>query len=252
MILGWILVAGNLLALDWQTATDGEFQFVSKTNISEMTQVILTDKANLKITVRYEDSPSAELIRSLVKAKNTVSSIPQLTITGLTVTLMDKNMDLLVRVGQYMYEGQDFTPYLPSGMLFNQSDVLQYNFRMDVNNVFIKVKGEFIGAPELGQKISEALKDPGLYARKRDPEYILSKIEKLETDNSKLQSENNRLRKFLMNQSGALSEADILYVINQKKENPSLDAEMIRMKAKEEGKKISKKQVETILQLTFD
>ena len=74
-------------------------------------------------------------------------------------------------------------------MLFIDTDTLTYNFRMKIQGLFIKIKGEYLTEDLILGKMTEAQRNPRAYVRKRDPEYFLRKLEPISIPMAKAKDE---------------------------------------------------------------
>ncbi len=87
-----------------------------------------------------------------------------------------KELEIIIKPGSYVYNGQDLNQYMPSGMVFYYGENLYFDFRMMKENLFLRFTGRWINADEFGKKIVSALENPLAYNQTRSFEFYLAKF----------------------------------------------------------------------------
>jgi len=166
-----------------QDMSGNTFEFIGESISSRQAQIILRVMKDFS-KLRYL---SFESIRIVLAADNTVEA-------------------LLVPAA-FSYKGVDFTQYLPSGIRFYYKDYLEYDFRMFISKLFVRVREQYLDETSLAENMLEAVNDPIAYIRTHDPDYIIKKfiavdekIALLEAENTKAKEEIARLEKELEEQ----------------------------------------------------
>lgn len=77
---------------------------------------------------------------------------------------------------RFSHDGIDLLPYLPSGMEFFPADQMEYEFRLRVENLFLRVAGRLINEREFASRLVQIVRQPGEYLRSQNPEYLLNQI----------------------------------------------------------------------------
>ncbi|MCF7927775.1 MAG: hypothetical protein K9L68_02035 [Spirochaetales bacterium] len=97
---------------------------------------------------------------------------------------------LVIVPSKLICEGKDMAGYLPSGMQFSYiSGYLEYNFRMLVDNLFLRFFGRFVDREQFCAEMAEAVANPFAYIQANDPAYAMRKLVSVEKELDKLQTE---------------------------------------------------------------
>lgn len=76
----------------------------------------------------------------------------------------------------FTYQDKDFMKYLPSGLQFYFGLSLEYDFRILVNNLTLKIAGEFFTETQLCERLVSAVSNPLAFLLSSNPEYLMEKI----------------------------------------------------------------------------
>ena len=186
------------------------------TNTSDIVQtndVISYDK---KFQIVYSGTLSSMTINQIISSKNTFYSWSELKIDSLKYIVSKDSVEILITPSSVMSKNENITGNIPAGMLFVLSDnILQYDFRIMKDNVFVRIKGIFVDKSELFDKIALALEDPILYVRRNEPDYMLEQIDKHEEEIALLRQQLEFTRNtFIMSEnSGKLIEQDVINAV---------------------------------------
>ncbi len=167
----------------------------------------LKDSSGREFALTFIGEPAGKKLNEVVGLKNRILGWNFIKARSLRILISGDALDAHLVPATFACGKKDVLPFLPGGLILRQSgDALQYNFRLVVKNVFVRIKGVMSIASaktsagkkgpgdEICGKATEALANPAAYARKRDPEYILRKLDELEARLEKLKLENGRLR----------------------------------------------------------
>ncbi len=97
-------------------------------------------------------------------------------IKSLRIGLADSRIESIIIPESFTYMGTDLTQYLPSGMQFYYENYLEYDFRMLIGKLFVRLKGQFFSEVALAERMVEAVADPVRFIQTHDPEYIIKKL----------------------------------------------------------------------------
>lgn len=259
-----IFISTNLLAVDWPARN---ITVVEKKEIEERTELVLKDAEGHQFMVQYDGTLDEGSAAAIVKLLKIFYAWKNITIDTMRFNVSKQSMSISIFPSKYEYKGKDFLPYLPAGMLFIYTDTLSYNFRLTKDNLFIRIKGEYTYEKLIGDKMTEALKNPHAYIRKRDPEYFLAKLSQLEEDLERtrarqhtFRNEYNKLRYALMylHNTGVLwgknpiNKKAIERVVEIKKNNPKIKKDDIVKQLDKEKIEISGKELDIILAVYFN
>jgi len=130
------------------------------------------------ITDQTLTEPQADI---LVRVKDTFYSWEYLKIASLRIVFTGDQLEIMVFPSEFIYNGVNFAEYLPSGMQFYYyRDFVEYDFRMFVSNLFIRISGQYFTEEQLCEKLFSAVQNPVLYIQTHDPEYLLEKLKGIE------------------------------------------------------------------------
>ena len=167
--------------------------------------------------------------------------------TGVEAVLVPENFDLGA--------AGNAAGYMPSGMWFNSKDYLEYDFRLAVKNVFVRIQGSYFDFEAFKARLREAIADPVAYVQKNDPIYLFSRLTELAKTVEGLQSDLNALRysgTALANRDffggmHPLDPAEVTKVLALKAANPDKFGKAVYEAYKAGGGKLSDSEVFLIL-----
>ena len=251
-----IVSATGVAAADWAALGAR----VVKTSAEEgRTRLLVADGKGFQFSVSHTgdltDGDAARIMK-LRRRFLTWSIGPVRTINFL---LSGPTIEALVLPEKASCGAKDMTELLPAGLLFRETDTLEYNFRLTIQNLFVRIKGVYISEAELCSKLSAAAENPREYIRQRDPEYILLTLDRLKARLDDLAGGQDRLRRAVIalhNRSffsgpRPVQEKTVRRVVALKKETPGLTAEQLSDKLKSEGILLSAEETELILNVYY-
>ena len=115
----------------------------------------------------------AELLMNLRKE---FEGLEYINIKSIRIGLGDSRIEALIILESFTHKGTDLTQYLPSGMRFYYETYLEYDFRMLITKLFVRLKGQFFDEAALAERMVEAVNDPIRFIQTHDPEYIIKKF----------------------------------------------------------------------------
>ena len=165
----------------------------------------------------------------------------------------EDSIECFVMLESYTYKGVNFLTYLPSGMAFYYSDFLRYDTNIVVDNLRVRLQGQFYTEQKLVDLIDRVVARPAEFLSMQDPEFLMGKIKMLEEENRLLKQTllfmgNKKVFKLV----GPIDQQIIDNVIRWKTADPGLTADDIIEKAKEEGLSYKSKEVQLILIIYFN
>lgn len=250
VILCTIFACSVLYAYDW--AQEG-IAVIERSQVDGRTELTLKDEAGRTFSLSYSEEPDSSMLKKIVELKDEFYGWKDMEVQTLRFIYDQGGLDIALMPKSYDYHGVNMIPYMPSGMQFNYTHILRYNFRINVDRLFVRIAGDYANEEELSRKIADAVKNPDEYVRKRDPEYLLTRLEQLEDNFNKL-----RTSVLMLHNSGFLSGASpinvevIQRVIELRREDPAITREMIAKKLKKENIKASTREIKLILNVYFN
>jgi hypothetical protein len=111
-----------------------------------------------------------------------IDSFSTIVVQSLRFTIENSSTAIAIVVvpSRLVAEGNDLLPTVPAGLYFSYTDFLEYDFRMTVGNLFLRIRGVYRSETELVGRMLAALKDPRSVLMASDPAYFYAKIDQLE------------------------------------------------------------------------
>jgi len=266
LILSLIMVSGLMLpaaAYDW--AVKG----ISQVSASEEGVLTLRDQQGNVFLVEEKGVPVNETIaRDILQLKSSFLGYTYIKARTLKFTSTGQGIAILVLPESFNYQTKDFLPNVPSGLEFMyQNKILNYSFRMTVDNLFLRIQGVFLDEESLCKKMEEALVNPQNYIRRRDPEYFVTKIDELEQRAIKSEGDNQRLQNELelfkqatvglhntgfFSDKGPLAADKLTRILELKRERPEISVEEMEKILKEQNIIVSVKEIKLVFRVYFN
>ena len=259
----------------------------SGTDQNDRTVASLKDAAGRAWSISYVEDPTPSLIDRISRLKDQFYAFKNVKIDSLQFAVTGSLINATILPSRFVSGGQDLTAYLPAGLFFSYSDALEYDFRVAVESLFLRINGPFTGEDEIVKKVSAAVADPKKFLVRSDPEYILSRFDqydkslvdlraandqlraaddelraaddKLRADNQALKDELTRVRTAAMtNQNQVFFSKKpvppdgVARVTELKQADPSLTVAQVSTKLKAEGIKMTDREIKLVFQYYFN
>lgn len=268
-VVSVLLLSASLLhAGAWE---DHKFRIVNSSQEvgqgEDKTLLELQDSEGRPLTVQYTGNPPEKVIAVVSSMQKTLTQWKSMQVKSIRYTIFDSGVvEAQVFPTAFSEDNVDFMKYLPGHLFFVYKDQLQYSFRLEINKLFVKIKGYYTDEGDLLKKLKQAVKDPQGFIIKRDPEYFIGKLEKLEEELDAQKSEVHRHKKELerlravtmaLHNTGVFSGPEAIpeklaqRVIELKTANPNWKREQIQAQLEKDKMDFSKKQVKLILAVYF-
>lgn len=240
----------NIYAYDW---TNDNVSIVNQAKDEDKTELKLKDETGNEFSVTYYEEIQAETAKNILKLKKNFYEWENMKVDSINFVASEGGLQISVIPKKYEYQGVDYNRYMPSGMLFTYTYALQYNFRITIESLFIRIKGDFSTETDLSKKLADAVKNPQEFVKKRDPEYLLQRIETLDDTVNKM-----RTALLTLHNSGFFSgpkqiePGTINRVVDIKKQNPAITVEKILETLEKEKVKTNNQEVKLILNVYFN
>ena len=247
----------SLYAHDWSAEglTENGTKAVNGESLLE-----LTDAEGKKVFIQYSGGLDESTIGNVLEIRKVFLGWKNISADRVKFLVSGARMDIAVFPGTFTCGERDMLGYVSAGMQFIYTDSLEYNFRITLENLFIRVRGAYVDEASLCEKMLEAVKNPHDYIRKRDPEYILTRLDRLEERNDRLEKENRLLRNAVMamHNSGffrgttPVSSEVVNRIVEMKKAKPSLTVKQIEEELEKEKIMASSKEISLVLAVYFN
>jgi hypothetical protein len=147
----------------------------------------LQDSRRNRLTVVGDKEVTEAQVKAVLYLRDSLTGWQNMTLPSLRITLSGDKAEALVVPSAYGYQGTELTRYLPSGMRFYLDSIIEYDFRMKVGTLFLRVKGQLFGEQELGARLVAASKDPVGFLQQTDPEYLFRTVQEVVAELKALQ-----------------------------------------------------------------
>jgi hypothetical protein len=136
----------------------------------------LQDAARRVVTVGIEGELTSQQASALPGLVDFFYTLHLIGIADLRVIFGADRTRVVLIPSRFSHDGVDLLPYLPSGMEFFPADQMEYEFRLRVENLFLRVAGRLINEREFASRLVQIVRQPGEYLRSQNPEYLLNQI----------------------------------------------------------------------------
>ncbi len=141
----------------------------------------LTDAQGHELTVGLS---SAELTNNQAALLKTVVDrlydLQYAKVENLKVVFTAGRVEIVLIPSTFSYNGMDLAQFMPSGMQFYYTDFLEYDFRLRVNQYFLRFAGRYTDEKAFADRLVDVVKNPTSFLRSQDPEYMLQRLDTIE------------------------------------------------------------------------
>ncbi|MFO8063791.1 MAG: hypothetical protein ACQETQ_08165 [Spirochaetota bacterium] len=138
-----------------------------------------TDGNEFEIRSDQEELSEGQ-INTLDVVRRVVYDLDTLEVESMRVLFEAGRVDILVVPSEFEYQGQDLLPYIPSGLQFSFDAVLNYDFRLLVDEYFMRFRGQYVDEEQFVGRLADAVNDPVGFLESRRPELIAQRVDELE------------------------------------------------------------------------
>lgn len=132
------------------------------------------------------EAVSADQEARLQVLLRTFASWTDIKIKSLRIQLANGQAEAVVVPEALDASGVDAAAFMPSGMWFVARDYLEFDFRLAVKSVFVRMQGAYFDFKEFKNRLKEAIDNPVAYVQKNDPLYLFSRLTELQKTVDKL------------------------------------------------------------------
>jgi hypothetical protein len=229
---------------------------VTNDKASDMDEyVCLKDAAGNVFFVEDGLNIADEEADAVLKQKDIFYSMQFVKIKELKFHFEQGILEISLVPSELKYENNDLTLYLSTGMLFSVENMtLVYNFRIRKDNYFLRINGNYISEKVLCDKILEAVQTPQTFVQRRDPDYLLSSLDRLAKENEALKRAiiaiNNR--GFFSSVGTPVDDKLVERIISLKAANQKMTQQEIETALEKEKMQFTSKAVMLILNVYFN
>ena len=124
----------------------------------------------------YYKSLTPRHLSFLQEARKIILSWKHLVPGNLRVIFQPRVVEIRVIPDSFVYEGTDYAANVPSAINFYFKDILEYDFRILVDNITLRVRGPYFNEEQLASKLQSAVANPIAFIQSNDPEYIVRRL----------------------------------------------------------------------------
>ena len=244
-----LLFSAPVFAYDWQAK-----QISRETSLDKEDKTIaLKDAAGNVFFVENGEDVTDEEASSIITMKDSFFGWQSIRIKELRFVSEAGSINALITTDSVQCNSVDITPNLTAGMLFTfENQTLSYNFRIKKDNYFLRINGAYISEKVLCDKMLEAVQTPQTFVQRRDPDYLLSHIDKMDIEMELLRKLAIALNnKGIFSSDGPVDDAVIKRVVELKRANPKITKKEVFNTLTKENIKITDRALELIFNVYF-
>lgn len=179
-----VLALGMMPQLAFSQEIGPGYSLLSRTFLAEAVQYEVEDAEGHRFTIITPDRATDFHIQITKTITEKLYTLVNLEIESFRIVFEDEQIFIQVNPASYLLrdnalnggEVVDVAKYMVSGMQFYYLNQLEYNFRMLIDNLFVRINGFLFSPHEFEKKLLEAVDNPANYIQTHDPEYIIHKI----------------------------------------------------------------------------
>lgn len=186
-----LIVAAGLLGAN--PLEDAGYEILEMRTDAETIRIEVRDPDGHEFEIRSTDDTLSERQLGMLEAiRGTVYNIDTLDVESMNVLFDEDRADILVVPARFEYDDMDLLRYIPAGLQFSFKQVLEYDFRVRVDEYFIRFHGQYIDEELFVTRLAGAITDPIGFLESQRPEFLAQRIHELEETISVLESELGR------------------------------------------------------------
>lgn len=218
-------------------------------------------------SVIYAGELDSKKIGQILEGREIFIRWPGLEIRQMVFSFQPDALEIWILPASLQTSMGNLASYMPSGMVFYLTDSLYYDFRMTKDNIFFKMRGNYLSFESFTAQIHKALENPLAYIRLYDPDYYLTKMDEYARDIEKLKAQAEEQQKALdflrsaviyfqnsgfLSGSSQVSKAALDRAVLLKKSNLKMSKKELISLLEKEGIKLSDREAELIFAVYFN
>lgn len=129
-----------------------------------------------------EDMNVLEIVRE------TFFNMEYLDVAEMKVVFSRNRADVVIIPRRYRFDGLNLAALMPSGMRFIYTDFLEYDFRMLVEGLFVRMQGQYFTEQQFVERLARAARNPAAYIQSTDPRFIFRRLDEISNQISSLEN----------------------------------------------------------------
>jgi hypothetical protein len=243
------MASAPVFAYDWQAK-----QITHETSLDKEDKTIaLKDSAGNLFFVENGTDVTEEEASAILTLKETFFSWQSIKIKEIRFVSESGAVNVLIMPESVLWNSVDITSNLTAGMAFSlENQSLVYNFRIKKDNYFLRINGAYISEKVLCDKMLEAVQTPQTFVQRRDPDYLLSHIDRMDAEMDMIRKAviamNN---KGIFSNDGPVDDAVIKKVVQMKRADSKATKKQIKDILTKEKINVTDKALELIFNVYF-
>ncbi len=176
-VLLLLVCAGGLYAVDLD---DLGYEVIRSRPDGERILYEVRDSAGNEFVAVYAGDLTSSQGERLDRIVEQFFAFSYVAIDRLRVVFSEDRIEILAVPASFAYEGVQLARYMPAGMTFYYVDALEYDFRIRVDNIFVRISGQFFDEDQFADRIARAVENPVAYMQTQDPQFIFQRFTELE------------------------------------------------------------------------
>ena len=160
---------------------DTRYEVIDRREDDETIRRTVRDDEGNEFELRSAEETLSERQRSILDViTRTVFSLDSLEVESMNVLFVEDRADILVVPSSLEFEGEELRSYVPSGLSFTFDQVLEYDFRVLVDDYFMRFSGQFIDEEQFLSRLADAINDPVGFLESQRPELLAQRLDEVE------------------------------------------------------------------------
>ena len=136
----------------------------------------LRDRQGRRFSVSVMGRFTSAHATALEAMREVIYEIDGLEIERLRYVFEPDRADAVVIPAAFTVDGENYVQYLPSGMQFEFDDAVRFDFRLLVDNLAVRINGQFVSHQQFIDRIQRAVENPANYIQSQDPQFLAQQI----------------------------------------------------------------------------
>ncbi len=185
------LVFGQADDATASTLEDAGYRVVESRTESGLPTWDVVDDQGRPFSISLIGSLSQARVRAIGELRSVIYALDGLTIQRLRIVFDRDRANAVVIPSEFVIEGDDYVAYMPSGMQFLFQDGVAYDFRMLIDNLAVRINGQFFTNEQFFERIVRAVDNPAAYILSQDPQFLAVRLDEQQSLIDDLQGQLN-------------------------------------------------------------
>lgn len=173
-------VAGEISAQNWESYG---LKYSGESKDSGKIETLVETPGKGFIPIISDATLDSQQINLIGRTFQTFFNWNELNIESAQLIFEGRKLSILIKLDQFIHNGEDISVYMPSGIQFYYETFYEYDFRMFKDGLFMRLKGQYYSKEEFLDELYNAVSDPMLYIQIHDPSYVIRQIDELRSEN---------------------------------------------------------------------